>query len=100
MLYQARKRAKKHGIPINIDHDDIVVPKVCPVLGIPLFVSDGLFSPNSPSLDRIVPELGYTKGNVVVISHRANTMKSDATLPELLAVVRWLQRRIKPHHFN
>ena len=38
--------------------------------------------PDSPSLDRIVPELGYVKGNIRVISNRANHLKSDATLEE------------------
>lgn len=77
-----------------------MIPTRCPALGIPLFTGRGRHGPNSPTVDRIVPELGYTKGNVVVLSHKANRLKGDATLPELLAVVRWLQRRIKPHHFT
>lgn len=42
------------------------------------------------SLDRIVPSLGYVPGNVAVISHRANRIKSDATADELRAVADWL----------
>lgn len=40
-------------------------------------------SPNSASLDKIVPELGYTIGNVVWAANRINTMKFDATLSEM-----------------
>lgn len=38
---------------------------------------------NSPSLDRIRNELGYVRGNVIVISNRANRLKSDASIEEL-----------------
>jgi hypothetical protein len=46
---------------------------------------------NSPSLDRIVPELGYVEGNVVWISNRANILKRDATWEELQRVAEWLK---------
>lgn len=98
MLAQSKKRSKRNGIPFNITREDIIIPDVCPILGIPLFVGDGLAGPNSPSLDRIVPELGYTKGNVVVISYRANTIKSNATPQELEAIAAWLRRVLKPVH--
>lgn len=48
--------------------------------------------PNSPSLDKIVPELGYVKGNIVVVSLRANQIKSDATIEELQAVAKFYNR--------
>jgi hypothetical protein len=40
----------------------------------------------SPELDRIVPSLGYVKGNVLVVSRRANRIKTDATVEELQQV--------------
>lgn len=46
--------------------------------------SRGSSNDNSPSLDAILPELGHMRGNVQVISHLANRMKSDANLEELL----------------
>jgi hypothetical protein len=71
---------------------DVSVPDVCPVLGIPLKVVSGKgFTDNSPSLDRIVPSLGYVPGNVVVISMRANRIKSDASLAELKKIVEFYQ---------
>jgi hypothetical protein len=38
---------------------------------------------NSLSVDKIIPELGYIKGNVVLCCNRINTMKCNATLDEM-----------------
>ena len=85
ILSKARQRAKKHGLEFSITHADILVPAECPLLGIPIFVSiEGGVRPNSPSLDRKDSSKGYTPGNVWVISHKANTAKSNLTADELL----------------
>lgn len=82
----AYDRAERKGIPFSITVEDVLVPEVCPVLGVP-FEFD---TPFAPTLDRIKPELGYVPGNVQVISRRANTMKSDASLVELISFARWV----------
>jgi hypothetical protein len=89
----ARDRATKIGLPFDIDVADVIIPDRCPMLGIPLSKGVGRCQASSPSLDRIDPSLGYVRGNVVVISHRANTIKNDATIEELSAVLRWLKDR-------
>ena len=94
MLYDARKRAKAKGLPFNITEEDIFIPEICPVLGIPLFIGEGGRSPNSPSLDRINNLLGYTKDNVAVISLRANVLKNDASIEELKAIVKYMEDNI------
>lgn len=79
-------RAKKLGVPFDLTADDIKLPKECPILGIPLIVcASGHLGPkmNSPSVDRIIPSKGYVKGNVIVVSMRANVLKKDATVSEL-----------------
>lgn len=93
MFWAAKVRAKRAGIPFNLTIEDIVVPAVCPVLGLEIrpFAGRG-FDPQSPSLDRIIPALGYVRGNVRVISYRANELKKDATPEELLAVAKWAQQ--------
>lgn len=92
LMEGARNRAKKKGIPFELDYSDIIIPEFCPILGIPLFRNEGKTAcPNSPSLDRVNPDLGYVKGNVQVISHRANTIKNDASIEELLAVVEYIR---------
>lgn len=60
-----------------------MVPTYCPIFGIKLVPGVGRQSPNSPSLDRIIPKKGYVPGNVQVISWRANSLKKDANLREL-----------------
>lgn len=89
MFYDARKRAASFNLPFDIEPSDIVVPSTCPVLGIP--IAPGGARDNTPSLDRIRPERGYVKGNVRVISFRANRIKSDATAEELRAVLAYVE---------
>lgn len=97
MLRSARRRAAKSGVPFSITLDDIVIPARCPALNIPLRVGTGRGGQTfqSPTLDRVVPELGYTPGNVMVISHRANTIKSSASPHELALVLCFVRRKIK-----
>lgn len=87
MLKAASQRARKKGIPIDLQLQDIEVPTHCPVLGIPLHGTSARY--DVPSLDRLDNTKGYTKDNVNVISYRANSLKSDATLEELEAIVKW-----------
>ena len=90
-MYGAKGRAKKLGLEFNLTIEDIIIPEFCPVLGIKLKQSFGNLSDASPSLDRIVPELGYVKGNVKVISNRANTIKNNATLSELEKIAEYVR---------
>ena len=81
----AAHRAKEDQLPFDLDVTDIVIPNVCPLLKIPLLKTNTEGGPfmNSPSLDKIIPKLGYVKGNIQVVSFKANTMKSNATLEEI-----------------
>ncbi len=94
----AKYRAIAKGVPFAITPEDIEVPEVCPVLGIPLVRnhSGKGHKYNSPTLDRVIPELGYVKGNIVVMSARANTIKSNANASEILKVGFWLASRMYP----
>ena len=79
----AKSRAARKGREFNIELSDIVIPAVCPVLGTSMV---------GPSLDRIDSNKGYVKGNVRVISKRANTLKNNATIKELESVLEDLKR--------
>jgi len=90
MLSTAKARAKRKNLEFNIDISDIIIPKVCPILNIPLIKNFGSGkSSNSPSLDRIDSALGYIKGNIQVISSKANTMKNNGTLDEMIMLGEW-----------
>lgn len=91
MLASAKRRARKVGVPFSLRCEDIPNPTVCPVLGISLDWTSTRVSAASPTLDRLIPSVGYVPGNVHIISHRANTVKSDATAAELFAVAAWVK---------
>lgn len=96
MFSNARSRARKKGLPFELELSDITIPVICPLLGILLQPAHNKRpAPNSPSLDRIIPSLGYVKGNVWIISHKANTIKSNASLVELERICRGLRRTAK-----
>lgn len=81
----ARQRCRRTGTVFSIAVSDIVVPELCPLLGVKLD-SYAESVDVHPSLDRINPKLGYVPGNVWVVSHRANRIKSDASSEELIQI--------------
>lgn len=86
IIRRVKARAKLKNVPFNLEWTDLVKTDVCPILEIPLnwdMVSEGGRSIDTPSLDRIIPELGYVKGNVRFISNLANMMKSSATKEQI-----------------
>jgi len=90
-----KKRAKQNNTQFNLSIFDIPeIPTHCPILGIAIFENPNGFGPidNSPSLDRINPKLGYIKGNIRIISNRANRIKSDATISELKLIYEDLKK--------
>lgn len=92
LLLAARQRAREMHLPFNLTLTDIYVPLICPVLGIP--IKTGSLKPvsGSPSLDRIIPKLGYIRGNIIVISFKANTIRSNASLEEIQRVAAYAER--------
>ena len=88
----AKSNAKRRSIPFNITKNDVVSPSVCPILRSPLGYDLGRGS--LPSIDRLVPSLGYIPGNVYVISLRANRLKSDGTASEHLAIANWMNQKM------
>lgn len=97
MVHNAKKRAAQKGMAFDLDRDYLfeIAPTHCPYLGVKLrwevetgcAVTTRAHS-NSPSLDRIDNSKGYVKGNVVIVSHRANSIKRDATEVELIKMGR------------
>lgn len=91
LLAGARTRARKKNVPFDLGVSDIVIPEVCPVLGLKLERSNKYDKSANPSLDRVIPERGYVKDNVRVISFLANSLKSSASLDQLRALVRYVE---------
>ena len=100
-LKDAKIRAKSQKLPFNITKEYIksITPSdmICPALGIQMKVGGDFKNSiiRAPSLDRLIPELGYVKGNIAVVSTRANTLKRDATPEELMKVARFYEKIFK-----
>jgi hypothetical protein len=96
MLIQVKARCKHLGgsIPFDLAPADVEYVTHCPVLGTELdYLSRqshrGMVADHAASLDRIIPERGYVRGNVKVISWRANRLKGDATVEEMHAMSKY-----------
>lgn len=90
----AKKRAREQEVEFTLDLDDIVIPEICPLLKIPLIKGIKVYTDNSPTLDKIMPSLGYVKGNTQVISMRANRIKNDSTFKEFeMIYLAWKSQR-------
>jgi hypothetical protein len=93
-LSNCKYRAKQKGVPFNLTLEDIEFTDICPILGIPMVMRAGSFHDNSPSIDRIIPAKGYVKGNVRMISYRANRLKAHGSLEDLRKIVAWMEREL------
>ena len=87
-------RAKKSGLEFDISIEDIIIPEVCPVFGTPFERLSNKLCDTSPTLDRIDSSKGYIKGNIKVISWRANRLKSNASLHEIEAISRYMKESL------
>jgi len=87
----AKRRAKARGIEFTMELEELKWPETCPLLEIPL----NQLHPDldyHASIDRIDSSKGYVKGNVMIISHRANRIKSNATAQELALLAKNLAK--------
>lgn len=91
-LSTIKAKSIKKGIPFGVTIDDLVFNSHCPVLGIELDYFNNVVSDNSPSIDKIIPKLGYIKGNVEVISMKANRIKSNGSIDEILKIAEYIQK--------
>ena len=98
IVRRAKTRANKNSVPFDIDEDYIkkIWPKhnICPIFKIKLEQSNLHTGDQSPSLDRIIPKLGYVKGNVQIMSNKANTIKNNATFEELIIIGKYYEKQL------
>jgi len=90
---QIIRRSKNKKIKCDLDMEYMInifpADYICPALGIKMFWGGNSMS--SPSVDRILPDLGYVKGNVAWISGRANTKKLSRTPEVLRKMADWIE---------
>ena len=89
--FAAQERAKKKGVPFSIDAyylEQLMVDQGwrCALSDIPFSVKRR--DPFGPSLDRIVPSLGYVAGNLRFVNHILNTAMSNWGIEIVLQVAK------------
>ena len=88
-----RRKSYPKNFKLNLDYLLKIFPQnfICPALKIKM--SWGGDRNASPSLDRTNNNKGYTKDNVIWISNRANTIKSEASYDQIIKVGKWLRNK-------
>jgi len=94
IFLRAKGRAKRLGLEFNIEISDISIPEYCPILGIKLNQKNTSLQSDSPAIDRIDNTKGYIKGNIAIISARANFMKSNFTFQQVENLFNYVQNNI------
>ncbi len=95
LLRAAKTRHVKYGYPgvFCLTPEDLTWPSHCPILGIELvYGAQGPVCEAAASIDRVDSRFGYVKGNVQVISMRANRIKSDATPEEMMKLAVYMAK--------
>lgn len=95
MYNRAKYRSKNKGYSFNITLKDIIIPTYCPILKIPIIPGTKGNYRNTPTIDRVDNNKGYTKDNIQIISMLANTMKSSATEENLKSFVQFYYNKFK-----
>ena len=89
---RTKDRAKAKNVPWELTTDYLlkIYPNDnrCPIFGVTMVWAGA--RENSPSLDRLVPDLGYVEGNVFWICWRANMIKSVGSSSEHRLVADWI----------
>jgi hypothetical protein len=88
---KALQRAKDKNLEFTLTKDFIlnkVLNGVCEVTGVALDFSGGARKPYTPSLDRIIPDQGYTPENVRLVCWIYNSAKGTFTDEDVLNFVK------------
>jgi|TARA_B110000467_G_scaffold150564_1_gene158151 hypothetical protein len=93
LLRTAKARAIRLSLPFDLNEHNVEWHRVCPVLGVRLDYGPKVpgGAENSPSIDRLQPELGYVSSNVTVLSVLANRIKNNSEAATIRQVADWLE---------
>ena len=84
--YQLKNRAKEMRLPFNLtpEYLEEIYPKdnKCSILGTIM---------KKPTVDKIVPALGYIKGNIAWVDYSINRKKNDLTIQEIELIFEYLK---------
>ena len=96
-LKNAKNRALRENVPFNItlQHLIDIATDECPIFHTPFVwgssgLGKGKVRENTPQLDKIIPQLGYVKGNIAFLSGKANKMKDNGTMQDHYDIADWI----------
>jgi hypothetical protein len=99
---RAIKRAKDKNIPYSPVNDlyNYLLPIYeigkcnCCQIELEHTIGTKSINTNSYTIDRIVPENGYTINNVTILCHKCNEIKNNATPDQLFQIANWYQNKL------
>ena len=91
LLRRTKNRAKKLGRDFNLTLEDVRIPERCPIFKTKFVYGDRRLC---ASIDRIDNNKGYVKGNIQIISMRANRMKGDNTIKDFELLLKYMKKKI------
>ena len=92
-----KHRSKKKGIPFDMTKQNLIDMQnesdTCPCCYEPFdFNFTGPHDPHSPSVDRLIPELGYVPGNIKMICYACNRRKNTSSIKQLEQIIRYMRK--------
>ena len=95
-VHKIRYRAKEKDFPFNVSFEyllDIFPTNFkCPALNV--FLNFEIYK-DQPTIDRVIPEIGYVEGNIMWVSFFANLIMSDAHPKEVIQVGEFAEKIFK-----
>ena len=97
-IWLARARAEKLKLPFNLTKEwgRARWTARCELTGLPFLFTRGA-GPRmySPTIDRVIPELGYVQSNCRFVLHAVNALKSTGTDAEMLKIAEAIVRTLR-----
>lgn len=94
-FFRKRQNSARQGYEWSLELADVTFPSHCPILGLELDYFAEATKENSPSFDRFDSNIGYVKGNVHIISWRANRIKNNGTAEEHRKIAEYIDKMTK-----
>lgn len=86
--------AKTNGLKFDLDgpYLESIWDGKCSISGIPIELNNKRHEENHAEMDKIIPELGYTKGNVQWTSRKFNRIKGGASKEDIKILYNWFNK--------
>ena len=96
VLCTLRDKSVKNNIPFDITKQDLIDMQnksdTCPCCFEPFDFNLNGKNPHSPSVDRVIPELGYVPGNVEMICYECNRRKNSSSIEQIERIIRYMKK--------